>query len=150
MRSCFLLLLLLLLFLFLHTSNIQHLFCGVLENTTLVVLTCGPWVCAEKALVCYTVRTCKLLELQGPLAPLSFFVFLSISIFVFLSFCLFVYWGRVTFFFFKNWLLTKKGDRGSVKKPTSYIYFFLQTLNIASRLPVSWRTVRRNHISTIH
>ena len=40
---------------------------------------------------------------------------------------------------------------GVSEKPNLLILFFifLQTMNIASRLPDSWRTVKRNHISTI-
>ena len=50
---------------------------------------------------------------------------------------------------FKKLAFDQKG--GSAKKPTYYFYFFifLQTMNIASRLLDSWRTVKRNHISTI-
>ena len=51
----------------------------------------------------------------------------------------------------KSWLLTKKG--GGVGEKTNLLIFyfiFLQTMNMASRLLDSWRTVKINHISTVH
>ena len=51
----------------------------------------------------------------------------------------------------KSCFLTKKEEVVvDAKKQFDIFSFFLQTINIASRLPDSWRTVKINNISTIH
>ena len=52
----------------------------------------------------------------------------------------------------KKLAFDQKGGGGVGTKTNLLILFliFLQTMNIASRLLDYWRTVKRNHISTIH
>ena len=52
----------------------------------------------------------------------------------------------------KKLAFDQKGGGGVGAKTNLLILFFifLQTMNIASRLLDSWRTLKRNHISTIH
>ena len=52
---------------------------------------------------------------------------------------------------FKKLAFDQKGGGGVVAKTNLLILFFifLQTMNIASMLLDFWRTVKRNHISTV-